>query len=53
MENLKLSQYFDFILTSSIAGYEKPDKRIFDQAIKLGGNVSPKDTLHVGDDIKA
>ncbi|KAI8888544.1 HAD-like protein [Backusella circina FSU 941] len=53
MENLKLRQYFDFILTSSIAGFEKPDKQIFEQAMALAGNIAPRDTLHVGDDIKA
>lgn len=51
IENLKLSQYFDFVLASSLAGHEKPDKCIFEQALAMAGNISPEDTLHIGDDV--
>ena len=30
-----LSTYFDFILTSKEAGYKKPDRKLFDLAMKI------------------
>ncbi|KAG1467755.1 hypothetical protein G6F56_004233 [Rhizopus delemar] len=51
IENLKLNKYFDFILASSVVGYEKPKKAIFDQALSLAGNIPAEDALHIGDDI--
>jgi HAD superfamily hydrolase (TIGR01549 family) len=52
IENLKLNKYFDFVIASSSAGYEKPNKAIYEQALKLAGkSVSAKDALHVGDDV--
>lgn len=52
IENLKLDKYFDFILASSLAGSEKPNKLIYEQALKLAGNnVRAQDALHVGDDV--
>jgi HAD superfamily hydrolase (TIGR01549 family) len=52
IENLKLNKYFDFVIASSLAGYEKPNKAIYEQALKLAGtNINAKDALHVGDDV--
>lgn len=50
IKNLRLYDYFDFVLTSSMAGHEKPSKSIFEQALKLAGNVKPSNVLHIGDD---
>ncbi|CAO3617490.1 unnamed protein product [Mucor hiemalis] len=52
IENLKLSKYFDFVIASSLAKCEKPNKAIYDQALKLTGKgVRAEDALHVGDDV--
>ncbi|KAI7896567.1 HAD-like domain-containing protein [Mucor mucedo] len=52
IENLKLDKYFDFVLASSLAGTEKPNRSIYEQALKLAGNnVRAQDALHVGDDV--
>ncbi|KAJ3287312.1 Haloacid dehalogenase-like hydrolase domain-containing protein 3 [Borealophlyctis nickersoniae] len=48
LEALDLAGYFDFILTSYDAGFEKPDPGIFDEAIRKAG-VRSEDALHVGD----
>ncbi|KAF7729723.1 Haloacid dehalogenase-like hydrolase domain-containing protein 3 [Apophysomyces ossiformis] len=51
VESLKLNQYFDFIMPSSLAGYEKPHPEIFRKALRLvGTSVDPKEALHIGDD---
>ncbi|KAI8068456.1 HAD-like domain-containing protein [Gongronella butleri] len=54
MKNLKLHAYFDFILPSCIAGFEKPDHRIFDRALELVKHmaIDPSEVLHVGDDFE-
>ncbi|NXN90947.1 HDHD3 protein, partial [Rhinopomastus cyanomelas] len=44
-----LQHHFDFILTSEAMGFAKPDRRIFEQALRLGG-VSPEQAAHIGDD---
>jgi putative hydrolase of the HAD superfamily len=41
--------YVDFTLVSEEAGYHKPDKRIFEHALKLAGDVLPQETIYVGD----
>ncbi|CAM0142248.1 unnamed protein product [Umbelopsis sp. WA50703] len=56
IESLKLDSYFDFVLTSSMAGYEKPAKEVFDQALALGSkkqDIKASQALHIGDDIKS
>jgi FMN phosphatase YigB (HAD superfamily) len=53
MESLNLEKYFDFILPSCLAGYEKPKVEIFQKAIQLSGEVIHTDeALHVGDDVE-
>ncbi|KAI9246707.1 HAD-like domain-containing protein [Phascolomyces articulosus] len=52
LKSLKLTPYLDFVLPSYRAGFEKPDKEIFDQALRLVGTpIKPEEALHVGDDI--
>jgi FMN phosphatase YigB (HAD superfamily) len=47
---LGLAHYFDFFVVSGILGIEKPDRRIFDEAVQLaGGNFS--EIVYVGDSI--
>lgn len=48
LERLDLARWFDAIVTSSEAGVEKPDARIFRRAVERLG-VSPAGALHVGD----
>lgn len=48
---MKLHQYLDFVLSSYQAGFEKPDKEIFQKAMKLSEleNLKPSECLHIGD----
>ncbi|XP_047524908.1 rhythmically expressed gene 2 protein-like [Pieris napi] len=53
LENLNLSSYFKFILTSYEIGYSKPDKKIFESAIEHSKlNLFTDECLHIGDDYK-
>ncbi|ORY99008.1 HAD-like domain-containing protein [Syncephalastrum racemosum] len=53
VESLELGHYFDFVLPSNVAGYEKPDAEIFEAARHLvDPTVLPEHILHVGDDIE-
>ncbi|XP_051492519.1 haloacid dehalogenase-like hydrolase domain-containing protein 3 [Apus apus] len=49
LSQCNLRRHFDFILTSEEAGFAKPDRRVFEQALRLGG-VPPEQAAHVGDD---
>ncbi|KAI8146349.1 HAD-like domain-containing protein [Fennellomyces sp. T-0311] len=49
IKSLELDPYFDFVLPSCAAGYEKPDAQIFQKACEITG-VRPEEALHVGDD---
>ena len=51
MKSLELNDYFDFVLPSCMAGYEKPEVQIFEKACDITG-VRPDEALHVGDDIE-
>ncbi len=53
LERYNLTAYVDFSLVSEEAGYHKPDKRVFLEALKLAGNVSPGETIYVGDNLEA
>ena len=48
LENLKLKQYFKFILCSRIEGVAKPYKDIFKKALSIS-NIAPDEALHIGD----
>ena len=54
VEELKLSQYFDFITYSEESGYSKPKKEIFEEAVRRSGlqNLKGEEILHIGDDLK-
>jgi HAD superfamily hydrolase (TIGR01549 family) len=51
IERYNLAAYVDFTLVSEEAGYHKPDERLFLEALKLAGNVSPQETIYVGDSL--
>jgi len=53
IEKYNLASYVDFTLVSEEAGYHKPDKRAFFEALKLGNNASPGETLYIGDNLEA
>lgn len=46
-----LEQYFDLMLTSENVGHQKPDVRIFEQALREAG-CKPSRALMVGDDFE-
>jgi HAD superfamily hydrolase (TIGR01662 family) len=48
LEAAGLRPFFSAVIDSAIAGYEKPDPRIFDRALEAS-NARPETTLHVGD----
>ena len=47
-----IRRYFDFILTSAVAGFRKPSPSIFEQAL-FYWNAQPKETVMVGDTLPA
>jgi HAD superfamily hydrolase (TIGR01549 family) len=49
-EELGIAPYFDAIVSSAEVGCEKPDSRIFREAL-IRLRTSPEQTLHVGDSI--
>ena len=51
LENIGLGRYFDFILPSAVVGSAKPDKKIFEEALRLS-RVAPHEACHIGDEIR-
>ena len=51
LENLELANHFKFILPSAVVGSAKPDKKIFEEALRLSG-VQPHEACHIGDEVK-
>jgi REG-2-like HAD superfamily hydrolase len=51
LRNMKLHQYFDFVLSSYQAGFEKPDRDIFLKAMRMSEmkDLKPYECLHIGD----
>jgi len=47
-QELGIGQYLDFILSSHEVGVEKPDVRIFEEALRRAA-VRPVEAMHVGD----
>jgi HAD superfamily hydrolase (TIGR01509 family) len=43
-----LRRFFGPVVDSALVGYEKPDRRIFEHALRVSG-AEPETTLHVGD----
>lgn len=53
LRNLNLIEYFDFILSSYSVGFMKPEKQIFDEALKNCREiVKPNEALHIGNTAK-
>lgn len=48
LNDLDVERFFDFVLTSAACGCEKPDARIFQEALRRA-QVAPEEALHVGD----
>ena len=54
IEKYNLAAHVDFTLVSEEAGYHKPDRRVFEEALKLAGDErTPEKTLYVGDNLVA
>jgi HAD superfamily hydrolase (TIGR01549 family) len=53
IKRFKLDAVVDFTLVSEEAGYHKPDRRLFLEALKLAGDVLPEQALYVGDSLIA
>jgi putative hydrolase of the HAD superfamily len=51
LENLQLAGHFKFILPSAVVGSAKPDRKIFEEALRLSG-VEPHEACHIGDEVK-
>ncbi|KFP86275.1 Haloacid dehalogenase-like hydrolase domain-containing protein 3, partial [Apaloderma vittatum] len=49
LSRCNLRHHFEFVLTSEDVGFAKPDGRIFEKALRLGG-VPPEQAAHIGDD---
>jgi putative hydrolase of the HAD superfamily len=47
-----LTDFFSSVITSEIAGYQKPDKRIFEYALKIA-NCKASDCMMIGDSFEA
>jgi len=45
--------YFDFLQYSAATGLEKPDPRVYRQALQAGGDVDAGDAGHVGDELSS
>ncbi|NOZ72381.1 MAG: HAD family hydrolase [Chloroflexi bacterium] len=49
LENLGISDFFDFTLAAGEVGVWKPDPRIFNHALERAGNIPPEAALYIGD----
>jgi putative hydrolase of the HAD superfamily len=52
-DQLGLSDSIDFAVTSSEVGAEKPDRRIFDEALRRADDTPPSAAMMVGDQISS
>ena len=52
MRESNISQYFDQVVNSEMAGVKKPNPKIFQLALKMA-SVSPEKSLMIGDNIEA
>lgn len=48
-----LLQYFDDVFTSELIGVQKPEKEFFDACIRKIGNITPDETILIGDSLTA
>ncbi len=51
-DQLGLTDQIDFAVTSSEVGFEKPDARIFAEALRRADSTPPKNAIMVGDQIE-
>ncbi len=49
VRRIGLGHHFRFVLCAEDIGIAKPDARLFHEALRLGGDISPAATVHVGD----
>ena len=52
-EQLGLADSIDFAVTSSEVGWEKPDRRIFFEALRRANDTAPNQALMVGDQLES
>jgi putative hydrolase of the HAD superfamily len=52
VDQAEIRPYFDFILTSAVAGYRKPSPHIFRQALAFWG-ARPEECVMIGDTLTA
>jgi putative hydrolase of the HAD superfamily len=52
LQNAGIENYFRYIITSEKAGYQKPERGIFDYALQLT-NATKDDCIFIGDDLFA
>ena len=50
LKAVKLDRFFKFVLVSGDFGYRKPDRRLFELAVKKL-DVAPEETIYVGNDM--
>jgi HAD superfamily hydrolase (TIGR01549 family) len=51
MDHLDIARYFDVVVPSGTAGFEKPDAAIFQHALDAA-NVAPQEAVHIGDSLR-
>ncbi len=54
LAQFELTKHFEFVLDSSVCGFKKPGRRIYEEALRLGG-VAPSaagQVLFAGDDLR-
>eukprot|EP00467_Chlorarachnion_reptans_P013124 CAMPEP_0114493758 /NCGR_PEP_ID=MMETSP0109-20121206/4277_1 /TAXON_ID=29199 /ORGANISM="Chlorarachnion reptans, Strain CCCM449" /LENGTH=434 /DNA_ID=CAMNT_0001670725 /DNA_START=535 /DNA_END=1839 /DNA_ORIENTATION=+ len=52
LQDLGISDYFQFVVTSAEVGVEKPKPAIFKEAMYRAGITHPEEMIHVGDTVK-
>uniref|UniRef100_A0A1B6D276 Haloacid dehalogenase-like hydrolase domain-containing protein 3 n=1 Tax=Clastoptera arizonana TaxID=38151 RepID=A0A1B6D276_9HEMI len=52
LKDLKISEYFDFIIGSYEAKVQKPNKGIFELAEKMISYIKPNEIVHIGDSVE-
>lgn len=51
LKSHRLYSYFDFMQYSSATGLQKPDPKVYEQALHVAGDVDPADAGHIGDEL--
>ena len=51
LDNLDLTRYFSVIAVSALVGSAKPDRGIFEYALK-GSDIDPAGAIHIGDSVE-